>query len=70
MIKAGCRPGVNYYRWSEDVLKDDGYQERDDIIGELEYLMLEHLEPTPWEDISEDCLVKYLGVVRGQGRGR
>lgn len=75
MFKAGCTPGVKYYRWCgewQGMMDDAGYYltEREMETMFIDYMSCGDVLFTPWEDMGESELEAWANVVEGLKRGQ
>jgi hypothetical protein len=69
MIQSGCQPGMNYYKWGQEFHEDDEFHEWEEIVEDLAAKLIEDSTPTPWDDMDDGELAKWIGVRKLIGDG-
>mgnify|MGYP000465855291 CR=1 FL=1 len=74
MVKAGCKPGIEYYRWSNEwreIMGDDAfYQNRSDLDARFAEHITTYAMAEPWEEMDDEALRYWNDVLTELEQGR
>jgi hypothetical protein len=71
MVKSGCAPEEDCYRWSSDFSDgfDEGWYTRDEILNDLEEAITSNVHPERWDQMDEEGLVYWYEKLMEIGNG-